>query len=262
MIDVNVKAYLNDLLENHKLLLVKYQKELNKLPEGELGFRAGKNKDGHALYCHYLNGQRIGISKNDELINLLAGKKCLEKAIKITENNIKHLRKLAAQYDDPDLISVAGKFPYHYAVHMNHNEAIWNEKKRLWLAEEFDQSTFNPWEKVHKTAKGLRVRSKSEVIVAERLDYYKIPYRYEQNVYIRQYTRSPDFTILTKSGIKYWEHAGKVNDKGYIRKHNWKLELYGSIGIVPWKNLIITYDNENGEIDTRTIDSEIINKLI
>lgn len=38
--------------------------------------------------------------------------------------------------------------------------------------------------------------------------------------------------------------------------------MYEAGGIVPWKNLIVTYDNEEGHMDTRLIDAEIINKLM
>ena len=76
------------------------------------------------------------------------------------------------------------------------------------------------------------------------------------------YSFSSDFTILTRNGLWYWEHAGKVNDPGYLRKHKWKLSMYERAGIFPWKNLIVTYDDENGGIDTRVIESEIKNKLL
>ena len=57
------------------------------------------------------------------------------------------------------------------------------------------------------------------------------------------------------------------NDKEYIRRHKWKMSMYESIGIVPWKNLIVTYDmmqdnNEVGLFDSRIIDTEIVTKLM
>ena len=98
--------------------------------------------------------------------------------------------------------------------------------------------------------------------MSEKLDTFKLPHRYEQMIYIENYAFSPDFTILTPKGIYYWEHAGKVNDPRYLRHHKWKMEMYEKAGIVPWKNLIVTYDDENGGIDTRIIEAEIRNKLL
>ena len=40
------------------------------------------------------------------------------------------------------------------------------------------------------------------------------------------------------------------------------MNMYERAGIVPWKNLIVTYDDEYGGIDTRIIEAEIRNKLL
>lgn len=135
-------------------------------------------------------------------------------------------------------------------------------EKISWMTDEYDQSTFNLWEKSHVTAKGLHVRSKSEVIVAERLDYYRIPYRYEQVIYIDRYRFAPDFTILTKKGLMYWEHCGLMDDPDYARKQSWKNFMYVKAGIVPWRNYITTYDDEAGNFNSKIIESEIINKIL
>lgn len=153
-------------------------------------------------------------------------------------------------------------FPHHYAVlrtrrklsGMRENAGGWQLSMRG-AGTSFIRKT-------HITARGLQLRSKSEVIIAERLDYYDIAYRYEQLLYIGGYSFAPDFTILTQRGKVYWEHCGIVNDKSYMNKHNWKMQMYEAGGIVPWKNLIVTYDNEEGHMDTRLIDAEIINKLM
>ena len=41
-----------------------------------------------------------------------------------------------------------------------------------------------------------------------------------------------------------------------------KMQLYASVGIVPWDNLIVTYDNSDGIIDLRIVKAEIENKLV
>lgn len=262
MKEINEKEYLNELKQQYKLLICKQKEELRCLPSGRLGVRAGNNKQGYVQYRHYIDGKIVGITKDTDLIEKLARKKYLQVSIKNLENNYTYLTRLLEKYKEINKDDIISQFPYHYAVLMNKDEAKWNEKKRQWLAEDYVQSAAYPEEKVHVTAKGLYVRSKSEVIIAERLDYYNVPYRYEETFYIKNYKFSPDFTILTKKGIVYWEHCGKTHDLGYMRNHNWRCAMYESIGIVPWKNYIVTYDDENGNIDTRIIDSEIVNKLI
>ena len=259
---INDKNYLEELKQHYEFLIRKQKEELKHLPAGELGIRAGNNKHGYVQYRHYVDGKIVGITKDIDLIELLTRKKFIQKSLKNLESNYVYLARFLEKYKDVNEDHIIAQFPYHYAVLMNKDEAKWNEKKRQWLAENFDQSTSYPEEKVHVTAKGLHVRSKSEVIIAERLDYYHVPYRYEETFYIKNYKFSPDFTILTKKGTVYWEHCGKTHDLGYMRNHNWRCTMYESIGIVPWKNYIVTYDDENGNIDTRIIDSEIVNKLL
>lgn len=48
-----------------------------------------------------------------------------------------------------------------------------------------------------------------------------------------------------------------MSDKGYRRRWEAKRAVYENHGIVEGKNLIVSYDGENG-----SIDSQAINKLI
>ena len=67
----------------------------------------------------------------------------------------------------------------------------------------------------HYTACGVRVRSKSEIIIADALDRAGIPYRYEFPASIKGWgTLYPDFTCLdvrTRKEI-IWEHFGLMGD--------------------------------------------------
>ena len=73
----------------------------------------------------------------------------------------------------------------------------------------------------------------------------------------------PDFTIMRADWkLFYHEHCGMPGDKKYMENHKRKLEVYESLGIVPWDNLIITYDSKEGNLDLKIIESEISSKLI
>ncbi len=113
------------------------------------------------------------------------------------------------------------------------------------------------------TSHGLRVRSKSEVLIAEKFYENKVEFHYEEILHIGQEVFVPDFTIKADNGdLIYWEHCGMTGNQSYMRHHNMKIKKYEKIGIVPWKNLIITYDDENGNIDLAIVDSEIKNKIL
>lgn len=113
---------------------------------------------------------------------------------------------------------------------------------------------------IHKTMKGELVRSKSEVIIANMLYSQGIEYEYEKLLDLGEDgIRIPDFTIDdAESGLcYYWEHCGMMNNAVYRERWNAKKELYEKHGIVEGENLIVSYDSENGGID-----SEHIKKLI
>ncbi len=69
----------------------------------------------------------------------------------------------------------------------------------------------------------------------------------------------PDFTIKRpRDGrLIFWEHFGMVNDDRYMEGNRKKLTEYESVGIVPWENLIITYNQRDGGINEKLIDAMI-----
>ena len=109
------------------------------------------------------------------------------------------------------------------------------------------------------TLTGLKVRSKSEVIIADLLDLNKIPFRYEEKLVLGGQIFYPDFTIMKpKDGeIIYWEHFGMTSQTEYRQTMIRKQEDYIRLGLLPWDNFIATYDNENGSINVLKIKSII-----
>ena len=109
------------------------------------------------------------------------------------------------------------------------------------------------------TAHGERVRSKSEVIIADTLFRYNIPYRYEFPITLKRInpddirrdfgssiTLYPDFLCLnTRTRTEfYWEHFGLMDDPAYSNNAAGKLRLYTENGILAGRNLIITMETQ------------------
>lgn len=239
----------------------RFLKEFENLPEGRLSIRPGSKK-GQIYYMWRVGEKRIGITGNDELIHKLARKRYLEVAIKTIEKNILYLETFMDHYKDIDYQDVLNELPPEHRRILNYEASRWAHEKTVWQTSSYRQSTYKPNEKCHVTTNGLHVRSKSELIIAEIMDIYNLAYRYEEMIDIRNRSYAPDFTILTKKGLVWWEHCGLVNDSHYMHNHNWKMNIYRSVGIVPWKNLIVTYEGEDGYLDTRIIEAEIQNKIL
>lgn len=131
---------------------------------------------------------------------------------------------------------------------------------------------FSPDSPLLLTARGERVRSKSEVIIADTLFHHNIPYRYEfpltlkrtdvdrsADAYGSTVTLHPDFLCLnTRTRAEFiWEHFGLMDDPAYSKNAAGKLRLYTENRILPGRNLIITMETQTEPLSTRTIDQTI-----
>jgi exodeoxyribonuclease V alpha subunit len=76
-----------------------------------------------------------------------------------------------------------------------------------------DVEHYYPSHLIHRTSKGVLVRSKSEVIIAEILSRLGARYEYEQRLMSRDDRhdfRLPDFTVSFEGDTFYWEHLGML----------------------------------------------------
>ena len=133
-----------------------------------------------------------------------------------------------------------------------------------WEYAEYEKSTYMPEHLTQPTNKGENVRSKSESLIANKLFELAVPYRYEQVLHIGLEEFAPDFTVRCRRTGKtfYWEHFGLISNKKYMDKHWWKLQLYASVGIKPWDNLIVTYDDVNGSLNLPFVEAIIKSRLM
>ena len=143
-------------------------------------------------------------------------------------------------------------------------ECLDRKRHSDWMDEPYDKSDFRPFELTQMTSRGLLVRSKSELLIAEMLYKYGIEFRYEQVYHLPGLPpMAADFTIRRADGKLFiWEHEGLVNSRSYLARQQRKAECYSKLGYVPWDNLIITYDTSDGEIDLRIVESIIRTRLI
>lgn len=119
---------------------------------------------------------------------------------------------------------------------------------------------------IHRTSRGEMVRSKSEVIIADRLADLGVEYLYERPLTINHVTKYPDFTIEDMESGKtfYWEHCGMLMVPSYRRNWEEKLQWYRSNQIIPHGEgegdrgtLIISRDSPQGGISSQEIEQII-----
>ncbi len=108
-----------------------------------------------------------------------------------------------------------------------------------------------------KTLRGDWVRSKSEVLIADRLFNNEIPYHYEVYLKIDPITSyNPDFLVLNKRTRKtyYWEHFGMMDDPVYCKMALKKLEDYFGAGYIIGENLLVTFESSKYPLNTQIIE--------
>lgn len=114
------------------------------------------------------------------------------------------------------------------------------------------------------TDKNERVRSKSELLIADLLNKYGVPYRYEYPMRVGYAVRYPDFYVLNKRTREefVWEHLGMMDDANYLAKNMNKLNEYLKAGYVIGDKLLLTMESRNVPISISGVKALIEKKLM
>ena len=256
-----------------------YTHELKSYPQGSIS--CCKNHGKETFYHSYSeDGQRFRISLNNkpEIMKDLARKEYLSSACNVLDHNIEIIEKASQSLIDYDFDNLKASMPGAYQKipdefffrrgkiwdcidSVNGAEAAINRHKD-WGREPYKMSTYNPSGRKYPTSAGFKVRSKSEQHIVEQLVNYGVPFRYEMVIQFGNLTFAPDLTFRGRDlDLFYWEHAGMMDDDFYRIRHKRKIEQMEKCEIVPWKNLIITYD-VNGGINVPLIKNIIENDVI
>lgn len=98
--------------------------------------------------------------------------------------------------------------------------------------------------RIYLTENGERVRSKSEVIIANQLKENGVNYTYEETLTIGSINLHPDFTLVINNKRYYWEHLGMLGNEKYRTNWEKKKQTYASVGIAEDSTLIITTEED------------------
>lgn len=124
----------------------------------------------------------------------------------------------------------------------------------------------NPYPRSNEflTEKGEVVRSKSEKMIADKLFFRGIVYKYEAKLQLsKKSVVYPDFTLLNVRTREtfYLEHFGMMDDSDYCKKALEKIELYEENQIYQGEKLFITFESSYKPINMKQIDT-IIDRLL
>lgn len=139
-----------------------------------------------------------------------------------------------------------------------------SRRAEIWMNEEFVSNSFRPEEKKYETHRGELVRSKSELLIANMYAELGIPYRYENELILKDGGRMfPDFTLFDTRRRKliYHEHFGMMDDAVYWENAIRKIERYQKNGIFLGINLIVTFEGRNTSLNVRELSRSILSLI-
>lgn len=230
-------------------------------PQGHLRISMNKNRGSPQFYflkeLKDHNGTYLPVTQMDK-IKKLAQNDYDAKLIKLLQNQIKKLEEYISLSD--------GKIEQLYG-NLNKtrqtlitpatltNEQYTEEWQNVtWHGHPFSEDTPE-----YTTARNERVRSKSEVIIADTLNRTGIPYRYEYPLELNNRTYHPDFLCLNLRTRQefIWEHFGMMDTKEYLENAIGKIKAYNENNFFVGKNLIITMETSTIPINTHQIEQMI-----
>lgn len=236
-------------------LISQKQKEISQAPRGRL--RVSTNKGTYQYYKITENSDTLGtyISKNniheaEQLARADYNKRILQ-----------HLQKELSKIND--LLSNKLNLQQVYENLHNGRKKLFfpvtlsdKDFAKCWLSVEYKHKSFEQATTALFTSKGERVRSKSEVIIADTLTRLGIPYRYEFPIRLKIYTVHSDFYCLNLRTRQefIWEHFGMMDDLEYAQNAVSKIQNYQKNGYFPGKNLITTFETKASPISTKQIE--------
>lgn len=259
-------AFISDESKYFKDLLQKIINELKFLPEGKLIIKHSKGKD---RYYHYKPSKIPGVKaaeiylgeKDEKFIVALCRKRFIEEIIPVIQEIISCGKLYCETCPEYNPTQIVQRLPeaYRGLDFSREFDTSENTKEYNWLNEPYDRNTLYPDNLVHTTQNGLRVRSKSESIIAGMLETYGIPFRYEAHLKLGGNDYYPDFTILNPQDNKivYWEHFGMVDKEEYAESMHKKMENYIKHGILQGDNLIVTMETKDSPLNARKIRNTI-----
>lgn len=202
----------------------------------------------------------------------LAKRDFAKKALPQLQKNLDALQRFSQKYD-PEVVEKLW-CALHPARRALLEPLVLSDEEymKLWSSVEYSGRPFDADTSVLMTARGERVRSKSEVIIADTLFRLGVPYRYEfphrfrapYNAALTYGSRRsvlfhPDFTCLNVRTRQefIWEHFGLLDNGEYAQNVVDKLDMFHENGFYEGANLVFTF-----ETLARPLDSVNVGRLV
>lgn len=238
---------LNELLDSRQKQLEGYvrsqRRGMKNAPEGRLRV---SSSDGRTQFYQYLGPEKKQrYIRDSHKVEALAQKMYREDVLSAAEKELNQISKIRKNYPiiaPEDLYDLLSEERREIVTPIQPTDAQYAEE---WAGYEYTGRGFRDNQPDYITDKGERVRSKSELLIANYLNSRNIPYRYECPIVLAGYiTIYPDFMILNVRRRREYihEHFGMMDDPVYAQGFTRKIRTYEENGIYPGDKLIFTVE--------------------
>lgn len=225
------------------------RKKLKRAPAGRL--RLGKSNGVVQYFWVKSNKKSEGeyISKEKlAQVRSLAQKRYDEQMLKEILDEIKVLELVRKRYHPSTLEKIYSSMGHDRMSLVEPAVLQEDAFAERWLSVPYEGKAFLEDSAEQVTSSGIRVRSKSEAIIAETLNRLGVPFRYECPLNMgAESCWYPDFTCLNMRTREefLWEHFGLMDKPDYVQGFVSKVVKLSSKGFDVGRNLIISVENLN-----------------
>lgn len=257
---VEIAKRLNELYEKRALLV----DALKNVPDGNLRIakKGKKFQYYHVTEKSDSKGRYLSLKdENDrEIIKRIAQRDYNKKVLKQIESDIRSLEKTSINYK-PFKIEKSytdlkeGRKVFVSPVCMADEEYFEKWQSVRYVGKEFQEN-----EIFFVTARGEKVRSKAEMIIADTLNKFNVPYHFEFPFNLKTLGKIyTNFICLSRrTGREYiWEHFGMMDDSQQSAKSVARLQAFQSCGMFPGEKLIITMESSN-----KPLTEELVERIV
>ena len=233
------------------------EKTTTNMPEGTLRVTKCRTTTQYFQRIDKENTNGIYIPKeNIKLARRLAEKEVYEKLRREAEKEYKDNEAYLKKHPTDTLVRVYGKIAMLKRELVDSPVLTDEEFVKRWKEEKYEKKGFIDNAPVYVASTGVKVRSKSEVIICNILNELGIPYQYEAPLKLKGVgTIYPDFKLLNVKERRtlYLEHFGMMDNPDYLDGFFKKQNSYIANGIIPGRDIIFTFESSKNQLDITSL---------
>lgn len=244
-------------------LIQMVQKSLKGAPEGTLRCEMAQGKYPQYYLIHkeerekYPRGRFLRKNEHD-LARQIAQKEYDLQILEMLREKERLLKQTTQNQNSLTLATVYQKLPETRKRLVNPYVLPDDQYIREWEMDGAAEQNPFPFMNSFLTEKGETVRSKTEKIIADKLFYMNVPYKYEAMLNLgKDGIIYPDFTMLnvrTRETL-FLEHFGMMDNPEYCKKAIEKIELYEKNGIYQGEGLLVTFECSGKGVNMKQVET-------